>query len=178
MVETEPDPMPDRDRVARGRPSRRGLHTRGATGCGGGARRRACWSSSSCTRSSPGSEDLVPFDEVVLLQYSKYLSGAGAVTPPRGAGYFPAWSVVMAPIWWFTENPAVAYRVAIGLGVVVAVATIWPLARAVTRLGLTVPQATVVASLVMALPARTVQSGYVTSEKLLFLALACTCSPR
>ena len=65
-----------------------------------------------------------PFDEVVLLQYSKYLSGAGAVTPPRGAGYFPAWSVVMAPIWWFTENPAVAYRVAIGLGVVVAVATI------------------------------------------------------
>lgn len=115
-----------------------------------------------------------PFDEIVLLQYSKYLSGAGAVTPPRGAGYFPAWSVVMAPIWWFTENPAVAFRVAIALGVLVAVATIWPLARAVTRLGLTTPQATVVASLVMAMPARALQSGYVTSEKLLFLALACT----
>ena len=115
-----------------------------------------------------------PFDEVVLLQYSKFLSGAGMTTPPRGAGYFPAWSVIMAPIWWFTENPAVAYRVAIGMGVVAAVVTIWPLARAVTRLGLTMPQATVVASLVMAMPARAVQSGYVTSEKLLFLALACT----
>ncbi|MFD4007494.1 ArnT family glycosyltransferase [Brachybacterium paraconglomeratum] len=115
-----------------------------------------------------------PFDEVVLLQYSKFLAGSGVTTPPRGAGYFPAWSVVMAPIWWFTENPAVAYRAAIALGVVVAVATIWPLARAVTRLGPTMPQAVVVASLVMAMPARAVQSGYVTSEKLLFLALACT----
>jgi hypothetical protein len=115
-----------------------------------------------------------PFDEIVLLQYSKYLSGAGEVTPPRGAGYFPAWSVVMAPIWWVTENPATAYRLAIALGVLAAVATIWPLARAVTRLGLTMPQATVVASLVMAMPARALQSGYVTSEKLLFLALACT----
>lgn len=115
-----------------------------------------------------------PFDEVVLLQYSTFLSGGEMPTPPRGAGYFPAWSVVLAPIWWVTGSPAVAYRLAIALGVVVSLATIWPLARAVTRLGLAVPQATVVASLVMALPSRAVQSGYVTSEKMLFLALACT----
>lgn len=115
-----------------------------------------------------------PFDEVALLQYSKFLSGSGMPTPPRGAGYFPAWSVVMAPIWWFTSNPAIAYRIAIALGVVAAVATIWPLSRALTRVGLSTAQSTVVAALVMSMPARTVQSGYVTSEKLLFLALACT----
>lgn len=115
-----------------------------------------------------------PFDEIALLQYSKFLSGAGMPTPPRGAGYFPAWSVIMAPIWWFTSNPAVAYRVAIGLGVIAAIVTIWPLSRAITRVGLSTPQSVVVASLVMSMPARTVQTGYVTSEKLLFLALAWT----
>lgn len=115
-----------------------------------------------------------PFDEIVLMQYAKFLAGTGMTTPPRGAGYFPAWSVVMAPVWWVTSDPAIAYRLAIALGVVVAVASIWPLARAVTRFGLSMPQATIVAALVMCLPARTVQSGYVTSEKLLFVVLVCT----
>lgn len=178
MVETEPDPD-----ARTGTESRADVPAAGGTAHSRGPDRLWRWSAAASvlivlvlhTVVARGARTpSFPFDEVVLLQYSKFLSGAGPVTPPRGAGYFPAWSVVMAPIWWFTENPAVAYRVAIGLGVVVAVATIWPLARAVTRLGLTVPQATVVASLVMALPARTVQSGYVTSEKLLFLALACT----
>lgn len=114
-----------------------------------------------------------PFDEIVLLQYSKFLAGEGMPTPPRGAGYFPAWSVVMAPVWWVTSDPAIAYRLAIGLGVVASLATIWPLARAVTRVGLPMPQAVVVAAIVMSLPSRTIQSGYVTSEKLLFLVLVC-----
>lgn len=115
-----------------------------------------------------------PFDEIVLLQYAKFLAGHGMTTPPRGAGYFPAWSFFMAPVWWVTEDPQVAYRLAIGIGVIAALVTIWPLARLVSRLGLSMPQAVVVASIVMSLPARTVQSGYVTSEKLLFLVLVCT----
>ena len=115
-----------------------------------------------------------PFDEIVLMQYAKFLAGNGLTTPPRGAGYFPAWSFFMAPVWWVTEDPQLAYRLAIAIGVLAAVATIWPLARLVTRIGLSMPQAVVVASLVMSLPARTVQSGYVTSEKLLFLVLVCT----
>ena len=115
-----------------------------------------------------------PFDEIVLMQYAKFLAGNGLTTPPRGAGYFPAWSFFMAPVWWVTEDPQLAYRLAIAIGVLAAVVTIWPLARLVTRIGLSMPQAVVVASLVMSLPARTVQSGYVTSEKLLFLVLVCT----
>ena len=115
-----------------------------------------------------------PFDEIVLLQYAKFLAGNGMTTPPRGAGYFPAWSFFMAPVWWVTEDPQVAYRLAIGIGVIAALVTIWPLARLVTRIGLSMPQAVVVASIVMSLPARTVQSGYVTSEKLLFLVLVGT----
>lgn len=115
-----------------------------------------------------------PFDEIVLLQYAKFLSGNGMTTPPRGAGYFPAWSFIMTPVWWVTEEPQVAYRLAIALGVIVAVLTIWPLARLVSRLGLTVPQSIVVASVVMSLPARTVQTAYVTSEKFLFLMLVLT----
>lgn len=114
------------------------------------------------------------FDEIVLLQYAKYIAGEGLPTVPRGAGYFPAWSFFMAPVWWVTEDPQVAYRLAIGIGVIAALVTIWPLARLVTRIGLSMPQAMVVASIVMSLPARTVQSGYVTSEKLLFLVLVGT----
>lgn len=115
-----------------------------------------------------------PFDEVVLLQYAKFFAGEGMPTPPRGAGYFPAWGLLMAPVWWLTEDPALAYRLAIGLGVVVALVTIWPLARALTRTGLGTGPSVAVAALVMSMPSRTLQSGYVTSEKLLFLALVLT----
>lgn len=109
-----------------------------------------------------------PFDEVSMLQMSRMI--AGFDTPVvRGAGYFPGWAALMAPIWWFTSNPLTMYRVAIWLGVVVAVLTIWPLALLVRRFKVTPAQSVAVAALVMILPTRAIQSDYVLSEKLLFL---------
>lgn len=114
-----------------------------------------------------------PFDEVTLLEYAKYFSqGGGEITPVEGAGYFPAWSLIIAPLWWVTSSPAVFYSAVIWIGVAVALITIWPLAAIVRRFGLSTPQAIVVGSIVMSMPSRTVQSDYAMSEKPLFLVLA------
>ncbi|MFD1859739.1 hypothetical protein [Aeromicrobium camelliae] len=109
-----------------------------------------------------------PFDEIMMLQMSWSISGG---EPPYvvGAGYYPGWSFVMAPLWWITDDPMVVYRAAIWLGVVVSLVTILPLGRVIERFGLTRPQAVVVASIVVALPARAIQSDYLLSERLLFL---------
>ena len=62
-----------------------------------------------------------PFDEVTLLQYAKYFAqGGGEITPVEGAGYFPGWSILIAPLWWVTSSPSTFYAAAIWIGVAVA----------------------------------------------------------
>lgn len=114
-----------------------------------------------------------PYDEVTLLQFSKYLSGTGMSYPVTGGGYFPAWSFVIAPLWWVTSDPAVFYHLAIALGVMMAMATIIPLSLFLRRTGVTSDQAVVAASVVMCMPSRSVQAAYALSEKMLFLMLVC-----
>lgn len=114
-----------------------------------------------------------PFDEVTLLEYARYFAqGGGQITPVEGAGYFPAWSLMIAPLWWVTSSPAVFYAAVIWVGVGVAILTIWPLALIVRRFGLTPAQAVVVGAIVMSIPSRAVQSDYTMSEKPLFLVIA------
>lgn len=109
-----------------------------------------------------------PFDEVSTFQMSRML--AGEATPPvRGAGYFPGWAFLLAPIWWLTDDPTTFYRVGAGLGVVVAMATVWPLALLGRRWGLTTPQAIAAAAVTMTMPVRTIQGDYLLSERLLVL---------
>ncbi|MFT8639984.1 ArnT family glycosyltransferase [Bifidobacterium sp.] len=115
-----------------------------------------------------------PFDELTLLQYSKYFSGTGMNLPVSGPGYFPGWAIVMAPLWWITSDPLTMYHYAIGLGVLIGVATIWPLSHVIERLKLRRPQAIAVAGIVMCMPSRVVQAGYAMSEKLLCLLIVCT----
>ncbi|KAE8126930.1 hypothetical protein [Bifidobacterium tibiigranuli] len=114
-----------------------------------------------------------PYDEITLLQYAKYFSGTGMSIPVMGGGYFPAWSFLLAPIWWVTADPGTFYRIAVWLGVGIALLTIWPLACLVRRFQLSAPQSVLVAGLVMCMPSRTVQAAYTLSEKFLMLALAC-----
>ncbi|MCH4209376.1 hypothetical protein [Bifidobacterium sp.] len=114
-----------------------------------------------------------PYDEITLLQYAKYLSGTGMSIPVTGAGYFPSWSFALAPIWWVTADPGMFYRIAIWLGVVVALLTIWPLARLARRFQLSASQSVLAAGLVMCMPSRTVQAAYALSEKFLMFVLAC-----
>lgn len=114
-----------------------------------------------------------PYDEIDTLMIGRVAIGLDA---PRvaGAGYFPGWSIVLAPIWWFTSDAFTFYRAAMVVGLVVVALTIWPLARIATRFGLTQAQSVTVAAIVMALPSRAIQSGYLLSERLVFLLLALT----
>lgn len=113
------------------------------------------------------------YDEVDTLLLGRV--ALGMPTPHvDGAGYFPGWGLVTAPVWWVTDNPFTFFRIAIILGVVLAAVTIWPLARIATRFGLTTAQGVVAAAIVMTLPARTVQSAFALSEKLVFLMVALT----
>lgn len=112
-----------------------------------------------------------PFDEVTLLQMSRMVAGEAVPDIVRGAGYYPAWAIVIAPIWWFTDDPSTGYQASLYVGVLVSVATIWPLSRIVERLGVHRHAAIVVASFVMALPARTIQADYSMSERLVTLVL-------
>lgn len=115
-----------------------------------------------------------PFDEVTLLEYAKYFAeGGGTITPVEGAGYFPGWAMVLAPLWWLTSSPGVFYSAVIWIGVAVAVITIVPIAATVRRFGLPWQEAVVVGAIVMSMPSRAVQSDYTMSEKPLFLAVAC-----
>ncbi|GAA1976395.1 hypothetical protein GCM10009798_41990 [Nocardioides panacihumi] len=110
------------------------------------------------------------YDEVDTLMAGR--AALGVPSPQiSGAGYFPLSSILTAPVWWLTSDPFTFYRVTTVVGVVIALATIWPLARIATRFGLTTPQAVTVAAVVMALPARSVQADYALSEKPLFLLL-------
>ncbi|GAB3604074.1 hypothetical protein GCM10027411_21590 [Microbacterium aureliae] len=113
-----------------------------------------------------------PWDENHVLQMARWISGDHNVTPLSGAGYYPGWSFMMAPIWWFTHDAATVYAAAIALGNVVAIATIVPLALTARRLRLGWAQAVTVAGLVMCLPARIVNADYVLAEKPLMFFLA------
>ncbi|MDH2416259.1 hypothetical protein [Nocardioides sp. CER19] len=113
------------------------------------------------------------YDEIASLMPSRALVGLHA-PEVGGAGYFPLNAILAAPIWWFTSSPVAFYRAVLVLGVLLAVVSIWPLARVATRLGLTNAQAVTVAGVVMALPVHTVHAEFATAEKPLFLVVALT----
>ncbi|MFT8356664.1 hypothetical protein [Bifidobacterium aquikefiri] len=115
-----------------------------------------------------------PFDEITLLQYAKYFSGTGMHLPLAGSGYFPGWAIIMAPLWWITSDPQTMYHLAIALGVVVGVVTVWPLTLLVERFSLDRAKSAAVAGIIMCMPSRTVQAGYAMSEKFLCLMIVCT----
>ncbi|MGJ9411305.1 hypothetical protein ACHAAC_01225 [Aeromicrobium sp. CF4.19] len=115
-----------------------------------------------------------PYDEVTLLQMARMLAGESVPDMIRGAGYYPGWAVLIAPVWWFTSDPSTGYQASLWVGVVVSLLTIWPLARIVGRFGLGAAPAVVVASIAMTLPARAVQADFSMSERLvtLFMVVA------
>lgn len=114
-----------------------------------------------------------PYDEVDTLLVGRIALGMPA-PHTTGAGYYPGWSILLAPIWWFTGDPFTFYEIAMVVGLVVGAVTIWPLARVATRFGLTMAQGVTVAAVVMALPSRAVQSGFLLSERLVFLCVVLT----
>lgn len=106
-----------------------------------------------------------PWDEIHPLEMARLLAGYGSVTPLSGSGYYPGWGVLLTPIWWFTQDPATVYHVAIVLGNVIAAATVVPLTMIGRYLRLTTPQAITAAGIVMCLPGRTGAADYAMSEQ-------------
>ncbi len=113
-----------------------------------------------------------PYDEVTLLQMSRLLAGQDH-SLVIGAGYFPGWALVIAPLWWFTSTPTTLYMASLVVGLVVSAATVLPLAALVRRVGLARSQAYAVACVVLAMPAVAVQAAFSLSERLLLLAVVC-----
>lgn len=112
-----------------------------------------------------------PFDEIDQLQMSRLL--VGLETPEvRGAGYFPGWSLIIAPLWWLTSDPFVVYGAAIAIGLVLGLLAIIPMTLIARRFRLTTAQGITASALVVTLPAVAIQADYALSERLLLLTVA------
>ncbi|MGJ9422958.1 hypothetical protein [Aeromicrobium sp. CF3.5] len=115
-----------------------------------------------------------PWDENGPLQMARILAGQDNVTQMSGSGYYPGWSFLLAPLWLISDDPEIVYRGAVVFGIVVSLATVWPLAVLGRQLGLSTAQAVTVGAITMALPARAVLVDYALSEALLTFLLAWT----
>lgn len=119
-----------------------------------------------------GRHPTFPYDEVSMLQMARFMAGED-VPELRGGGYFPGWSVAMIPLAWITSDPAMFYQFSLVLGVILAMATAWPLAQLVRRTGASAAQSTFAAFVVLTLPAHAVQAAFTLSEQLLLFVLSC-----
>lgn len=115
-----------------------------------------------------------PWDEISMLQMGRVIAGYPDVTPLAGSGYYPGYSFILAPAWWFSSDPATVYQIATFIGFGLSLLTILPLACIARRLRLGVPQALVAATIVMSLPSRTALADYVLSEEAFFFFLCWT----
>jgi len=113
-----------------------------------------------------------PWDEVHPLQTARLLAGQSDLLPLSGSGYYPGWALLLTPVWWFTDDAELVYRIAVTYSNVLALLTIIPLALLARRMGLTSPQAVTAAALVMSFPGRTVLADYALSEQALLFMLA------
>lgn len=115
-----------------------------------------------------------PWDEIHPLETARYLAGDHEVLPLSGSGYYPGWALILAPLWWFTDDPERLYQLAVLIGNVLAVATIAPLTLLARRMGLPVAPALTVSALALCLPGRTVLADYALSEQVILFVLAWT----
>ncbi|MCL3862713.1 hypothetical protein [Actinotalea sp. K2] len=113
-------------------------------------------------------------DEIGVLANARVLAGVGEPWQLANLGYYPGWSVVLAPIWWMTQDPATVYRAAVTLSAVCAVAAVVPLAAIARALGARGDVSFALAAIVTLAPARTVMSNYALSENFLALMVCLT----
>lgn len=111
-------------------------------------------------------------DEVGPLATARLFAGVGQPLDLAHQSYYPAWAIVLAPVWWVTSDPATVYRVAVGMSALLGVLLVLPLASLARRTGLGPGYATVVAGVVAIAPSRVVFSSYALIENALVLALA------
>ncbi|MCV2394182.1 hypothetical protein OEB99_07675 [Actinotalea sp. M2MS4P-6] len=113
-------------------------------------------------------------DEIGPLADARVIAAVGEPWTLSKLAYYPGWSVLLAPLWWITDDPQTVYRLAVGLSVLVGVASIAPLAALARRLRVDAPTAVALAAVITASPARSVMSNYVIIENFLVLIVALT----
>lgn len=113
-----------------------------------------------------------PWDEIGVIAAARFLSGDTGMPLTVSLGYYPGAGVLMAPVYWFTSDAETVYAAMIWINMAIGLATIWPLAVVARKLGVSVPQAIVVGSIVMLTPSRTALSDYVLSEQTLAFCVA------
>lgn len=91
-----------------------------------------------------------------------------------GGSFLPLTGVLLTPIWWFTQDPATAYRAAIIVLSVVSLAALWPFAMIARHLGLARNASIVVAAVIVVAPGHAIQANYVWSEQVLAFVAALT----
>lgn len=111
-------------------------------------------------------------DEVSVVGASRLLVHPGQDWQLGGLSYLPGTAALLAPVWWFTDDPATFYRIAVLLLGLVSVAIVWPLTRIAQELGMTRNTGMVLGSIIAAAPDHALLANYVWSEQLLSLMVA------
>ncbi|WP_341856572.1 hypothetical protein [Brachybacterium sp. GPGPB12] len=115
-----------------------------------------------------------PWDEGHPMQTARWIAGERGLTPVSGSGYYPGWAVMIAPVWWFTDDAYAVYTAAVWIGNLLALATIAPLAAIARRFGVSWPQGIAISAVVMMFPGRSLLADYALSERPLMLFYALT----
>jgi len=113
-------------------------------------------------------------DEVGYLANAQILAGVGEPRDLAGRSYYVGWSILLAPLWWMTNDLELIYRFSVVLSAIFGIALVWPLALIARRFALSWPWSIVVASVVAVAPSHAVMSTFALSENLVTFLLAFT----
>lgn len=114
----------------------------------------------------------VSLDELVMVGYSHLAAGAQGDWLLEDMGFMPGLGLLMAPLWWFTDDPVLVYRLGIWLTVALSMLSLWPLSALAMRVGASRNAAVAISAVVIVAPARSLISNYLLSESLLVLTTA------
>lgn len=115
---------------------------------------------------------VIGLDEVIMVANSHVIAGEAGAWQLSGAGFMPGLALLLAPVWWFTDNAVVVYQVGIWITVGLALLAIWPLSAIAQRAGVSRRVGVVVSSVVVMAPARTLLSNYLLAESAMLVTTA------
>lgn len=113
-------------------------------------------------------------DEVGNLGNALLFANPNTTWLLTGNAYMPGFSVLLTPIWWFTESPEVAYRAAVIIGAAVSLLVVVPLARIARHFGAPRYVSVVIGAIIVAAPSRALEANYIWAENFLVLLVCLT----